>query len=297
MSYFIRNQKAKRNFKIVRSTEPSASQIQNAQRDSWSWAKLCAAIFSGASVTLVLLGYGVAMAVEARFGIARASLYAGASDLLELSVIAIDMLMRNVATPWDKFLWKVIFQSFPTVAWMLSVWAALAVVLWFSSSRQTSSKKGLIWLKLLKNKIHVRSEYFKRHLLLGAVIVMSPLMAWVLVMGALIVLFVPVLLVAMGMTAGLGYINKDVLEPRRCAVLLPVMKSGEVHHQEQKAQTSMPETYARCMALEDEQGKELARGRLVLASPRAVVLMFEDKQAKRFDLSQKVIKQVDTLIK
>ena len=51
------------------------------------------------------------------------------------------------------------------------------------------------------------------------------------------------------------------------------------------------------MALEDEQGKELARGRLVLASPRAVVLMFEDKQAKRFDLSQKVIKQVDTLIK
>lgn len=292
LSYLIAKQKNRRQFKTVRLALPGNGQTNNAQEDPWLWVKLCTATFSGASVSLLLLGYGVAIAVEDRFGIARASLYSGASDLLELSSIAVEMLLRNVATLWDQFLWNVLYESLPTVGWMLLIWAILLGALWFSQRRRGRCMLLSDGFSRLRDKVTAWPLYFKKCLLLGALIVTSPLMAWLLFLGVLVMLFVPLLLVAMGMAAGQAYIERDVLRPEQCASIRSVEFAGGGYRSSNGGQTSVS---AHCLGLEDEQGKELARGRLVLASPKAVVLVLADKQVKRFDLGQKVVKQVDTL--
>lgn len=276
----------------MRPALPSGGQTKSAQEDRWWWVKLCAAVFSGASVSLLLLGYGVAMAVEGRFGIARASLYGGASDLLELSSIALVMLLRNVATPWDRFLWRVISESLPGVGCTLLFWGMLAGVLLISQRQQFRWVVVSGSLLRIRDKVSAWPVYLKRHLLLGALIVGSPLVAWLLVFGVMMALVVPLLLVVMGMAAGQAYIESDVLRPEHCAAIRAVDFGGGMRRLSSGEPTQVS---AHCLALKDEQGKELVRGRLVLASTKAVVLVLEDKQVKRFDLDQKVVMQVDTL--
>ena len=79
-------------------------------RNSITWG---ITIISAISLTLTLLGYGVAMAVETTFGLPHQTVYTSVLDLLGLSVYAMISLVLGI----DEIKWQPMLEQ----AWQLSL--------------------------------------------------------------------------------------------------------------------------------------------------------------------------------
>jgi len=255
-----------------------------AKSSGWSWASIVAALFSGASVTLLLLGYGVAASVEERLGVARSSLYAGAIDLLELSTIAVLMITDLLSRSFGGLLALLYRENWPQILAMLGLWFIVYWVPWqsvgqrFGRLRDGSGRAASARRWLAKNAL-------KGHQLwLALVIAASPVFGTMLIPLILMVLFVPMLAVYMGMSAGNLYLTRYVFEPKACVSLpLHTWPAGAATAEKPADPKREKVAGATCLVIEDQQGREIARGRLAVGTTKALVIVLKDGVAKRFD--------------
>jgi len=105
-------------------------------RNSITWG---ITIISAISLTLTLLGYGVAMAVETPFGLPHQTVYTSVLDLLGLSVYAMISLVLGI----DEIKWQPMLEQ----AWQLSLVATAGMFIFicgllYSRTRQAKTLIG-----------------------------------------------------------------------------------------------------------------------------------------------------------
>lgn len=269
-------------------TETSAaghSMGEQGQSSDWSWVPKALALLSGTSVTLLLLlGYGVALAVESRLGVARSSLYEGVTDLLELSSIAIMMGLSSMSHSLGELFTLVYRQQGWFIGAMLMAWPLLIAGRWLVALGRAGGVAQR-WPRVGRLLSCVKCLVFGwPQLWFPLAIVVSPAFAALAVAACMVVVSLPVFAVVIGMGAGHSYLTQYVLEPTACASSTvrtwPVSPPAAEKALKRKSDASVGAT---CLVIEDQQGKVLARGRLAVSTTKALVIVPKDGAARLLD--------------
>ena len=250
-------------------------------------------IISAISLTLTLLGYGVAMAVETTFGIPHQTVYTSVLDLLGLSVYA----MISAVLEIDEIKW----QSMLEQTWPLGLVATTGMfificVLLYSGTRQAKTLIGAnsFWRYFWRPTKHDSSgrllaKGMIESSLFGGFIFISPFwLAGVLIFTVILISSVPML----GMQLGTLYFRKFVISPATCepvrahAALLQMLSAP-------RKKTVPVISTANCVALFKDETR-VAIGRVVVSTPAAIVL-FEpvSGSARRVPIGELTVQVVD----
>ena len=228
-------------------------------------------IISAISLTLTLLGYGVAMAVETTFGIPHQTVYTSVLDLLGLSVYAmISVVLRIDAIKWQPMLEQ---------AWPIGLVATAGMFIFicgplYSATRQAKTLMGpnSFWRYFWRPTKHDSSgrllakEVIKSGLLGGFIFISPLLVAGGLLFTVILISIVPIF----GIQLGTLYFRKFVISPATCepvrahAALLQVLSTPR------KKNVPVIST-ANCVAL-FKDATRVAIGRVVVSTPSAIVL-------------------------
>ena len=259
-------------------------------RNSITWG---ITIISAISLTLTLLGYGVAMAVETTFGIPHQTVYTSALDLLGLSVYA----MISAVLEIDAIKWQPMLEQ----TWPLGLVATTGMFIFictllYSGTRQAKTLIGpnSFWRYFWSPTQHDSSgrllaKGIIKSGLYGGFIFISPfLVAGVLIFTVILISSVPML----GMQLGTLYFRKFVISPATCepvrahAALLQVMSTPR------KKNVPVIST-ANCVAL-FKDATRVAIGRVVVSTPAAIVL-FEPTSGytQRVPIGELTVQAVD----
>ncbi len=263
---------------------------------NWSWVAIAAALFSTVSVTLLLLGYGVAVAVENRFGVLRSSLFINTPDLFELSSIPVVVFLNEIPGSLDSLVGLLYRQAWPMLLVVCLFWILIAVIVPWIAARRGKKDPG-------PDQLIKTTRWFKRHklkikpLAVAIGIWGAPLLTAIAVFVALAILVIPLMVVSIGMSAADDYIQKFVINPKACVVY---SLHGRANPEEMSASDKIPksetkENGATCVVLEDSNGKEIARGRLVVSTTKSTVLLRADGVARRYENSTLTQYAVDDL--
>jgi hypothetical protein len=223
------------------------------------------------TLALWLLGYGYALAIESRFGIAQAHVLASPLDYLSLAGHVVAQLLlhalENLRSP--RAWWTVYADAWPWVlAMLLVIWAFLAVLCWprlrplrrraaIRSGRFTQSMRArwrasrLPWAGVLASL-----------LVTAAPITATALLWFVLATGLSAMAILPLL----GLHLGRDALQRWIVEPARCA---PVVTRTQ--RLEQEHRRSDRERVAPCVAVRGLPGGVI-KGRLVVATSQIAVL-------------------------
>jgi hypothetical protein len=228
-------------------------------------------IISAISLTLTLLGYGVAMAVETTFGIPHQTVYTSVLDLLGLSVYA----MISVVLGIDAIKWQPMLEQ----AWPIGLVATAGMFIFicgplYSRTRQAKTLMGpnSFWRYFWRPTKHDSSgrllakEVIKSGLLGGFIFISPLLVAGGLLFTVILISIVPIF----GIQLGTLYFRKFVISPATCepvrahAALLQVLSTPR------KKNVPVIST-ANCVAL-FKDATRVAIGRVVVSTPAAIVL-------------------------
>lgn len=228
-------------------------------------------IISAISLTLTLLGYGVAMAVETTFGIPHQTVYTSILDLLGLSVYA----MISVVLGIDAIKWQPMLEQ----AWPIGLVATAGMFIFicgplYSGTRQAKTLMGpnSFWRYFWRPTKHDSSgrllakEVIKSGLLGGFIFISPLLVAGGLLFTVILISIVPIF----GIQLGTLYFRKFVISPATCepvrahAALLQVLSTPR------KKNVPVIST-ANCVAL-FKDATRVAIGRVVVSTPSAIVL-------------------------
>jgi len=228
-------------------------------------------IISAISLTLTLLGYGVAIAVETTFGIPHQTVYTSVLDLLGLSVYA----MISVVLGIDAIKWQPMLEQ----AWQPSLVATAGMFIFicgplYSRTRQAKTLMGpnSFWRYFWRPTKHDSSgrllakEVIKSGLLGGFIFISPLLVAGGLLFTVILISIVPIF----GIQLGTLYFRKFVISPATCepvrahAALLQVLSTPR------KKNVPVIST-ANCVAL-FKDATRVAIGRVVVSTPSAIVL-------------------------
>ncbi|PVX34730.1 hypothetical protein [Janthinobacterium sp. 78] len=228
-------------------------------------------IISAISLTLTLLGYGVAMAVETTFGIPHQTVYTSVLDLLGLSVYA----MISVVLGIDAIKWQPMLEQ----AWPIGLVATAGMFIFicgplYSATRQAKTLMGpnSFWRYFWRPTKHDSSgrllakEVIKSGLLGGFIFISPLLVAGGLLFTVILISIVPIF----GIQLGTLYFRKFVISPATCepvrahAALLQVLSTPR------KKNVPVIST-ANCVAL-FKDATRVAIGRVVVSTPAAIVL-------------------------
>lgn len=240
-------------------------------------------ISSVIGIVLALLGYGVALAVQTRFGLPHPMTFSSSLELFNLGCWAVVQILAsstNVSVIWDAIgeLWA---STWPMTVAVIVLAMVSALALWLTI---TIGKKSKHWLSMVISSPvsgDGMAGFLARHphltkmavalagslgLLIGTPLLMTlGLMALVVLCAAL------ALIPSVGLTVGKTYLDDWVIRPNVCVRVLN--REALIENKTAKrAQTGSPKIYAaNCVAIV-RSNEEVDRGRVIFATPSAVVL-------------------------
>jgi hypothetical protein len=240
-----------------------------------NWLAPLLSFASAASILLALLGYGVALAVEDRFGIPYSAIFSSSLDLFNLggwAVMQIVLTMFAKLRTWTFYvhLWDLTWPITATIIFLTVIGAFLAFIV-----HRAWRRFGVRALKFLfavnvddgQSKLTMRRPGMAfAALAFGSfVMVGTPLLMVLGAIGIGILCLVLVCIPVIGLGAGQSYIDVSVIRPEACSSL----SNRALHLQ---APLPVPKTQsASCVAI-TRGTEQIARGRVVFATPSAIVL-------------------------
>lgn len=242
-----------------------------------NWLAAFISISSAIGILLAMLGYGVALSAEARFGIPHAVIFNATSDLFSLGgwavaqgVIHLDKLMM-----WNFYveIWRFVFPVTLRVLGSVSGLTVIGAVLLFGGRWAGRLVARQPWWKDYASRMRTASH--NRSWIVRAAM-FSLIVVWTLV-GTPVALALGVILVVVlctalavvpviGMEAGKAHIDDWVIRPSIC---VPIATRDE--RLQVRPQKSSGELAANCVAVVRANGSEV-RGRVVFATFNALVL-------------------------
>jgi hypothetical protein len=223
------------------------------------------------TLALCLLGYGYALAIESRFGIAQAHVPASPLDYLSLAGHVIAQLLlhalKNLGSP--RTWWVVYASAWPWVlATLVAIWAFVAVVRW-PKLRPLRRRTAIGAGRFTK---HIRARWRTSRLtwagvVLSLLVSVAPFVAtamlwFVLATGLSAMAMLPLL----GLHLGRDALQRWVVEPARCAPQVTREQRLQPEHRRLGQ-----EPVALCVAVRGLPGGVI-KGRLVAATAHVAVL-------------------------
>lgn len=281
--------------------------VTEQKQQAINWLALVISISSVIGIVLALLGYGVALAVQTRFGLPHPMTFSSTLELFNLGCWAVLQILAsstNVSVIWAAIreLWA---GTWPMTVAVIALAMVGALALWLIVA---IGKKSKPWLSMVIGS-PVSSDgmagFLTRHphiskmavalaaslgLLIGTPLVMAlGLMALVVLCAAL------ALIPSVGLTVGKTYLDDWVIRPTVCVRVLN--REALIENQTAKrAQTGSPKIYAaNCVAVV-RSNEEVDRGRVIFATPNAVVL-FDPRtgEVRRVSIDGATIKVIGEL--
>lgn len=247
---------------------------------AWDVAKFAAAAVTATSLVLILLGYGVSLALETMFGIPHATIFESSFELIDLASIAVMQSLPAIVEAlgkWSTYI-EVFRRAISTLGVLVFAWLLFAVLLWWRRSRNVENPGATI------EQPQGKTSFVRQQLLAFALIVIAPLFS---VAGVVFVaLFMTILSIipAMGLVAATAYLNDTVIKPEHCNPLVRL---------EQRRKLDLPKTEngkfsAQCVKI-TKDGDPVASGRVVFATSKAIILYRPDGGVSRASLGDSVI--------
>lgn len=253
------------------------------QKQATNWLAIVISVSSVVGIVLALLGYGVALAVQTKFGLPHPLTFSSTLELFNLGCWAVLQILANsldVSVVWSavKELWASTWRM--TVA-VIGFFTVSALILWLgiAITRRSSpwlSKlfgqpvpghgiKGFSTRRPLTFKMLVATA-FSLFLVVGTPLLMAFGLVALTVLCALLAL-VP----SIGLTVGKTYLDDWVIRPTVC---MPVLNREALiaRKSTKPGPVGSPKVYgANCIAIVRAR-EEVDRGRVIFATPNAVVL-------------------------
>jgi len=266
----------------------------------FSGTKVLTIFLSVSSVTVIvlaLLGYGVALSAEARFGIPHSVIFNSTSDLLTLGGWAVIqmLLIFGKLSEWGFYvsIWE---TSWPATKIALSMMAVLIVLGGIAFAAQYLLRR---WRWLHKTVEQVRGSTQKKLIaiagflifVLAAPFVVMPVTTLVTVIGLMFMASLLSIVPIAGLQAGKAHIDDWVVGPSICAPL----KSRDTRLQPPVKDGSPKVKVSTCVTVKKTSGTEY-RGRVVFATFNAIVLYNpEVGSVRRVSTEDASIEVIDTL--
>lgn len=259
---------------------------------STKWLAMVLAFASASGIALGLLGYGVALSVESRFGLPHTFTFNSTLDLFSLGTWAIaDLLTGSFSwSSWAlyenvlKWSWRALAPAL-----MLSLIGFALLWAWFAITRRLSARTRKQQLRFAM-VVFKRNARQKSWVPSAAVFLFSSLFTTLIVpVAAIAVIFLTfffcaalAVLPSIGLTAGKSHIEKWVVKPAAC-------------HSNAPLSAGAPGPRANCLAIK-RSDNAVEKGRVVFATSTSVILYNpETGQAKRLGIEGSVITTVSEL--
>lgn len=253
----------------LKAQETSVREVDSGSLSATVGRLLTLASFVG--LVLAMLGYGVALAAEGRFGIPRAQLIDSTMDMWELSTWAVlQVAARGFTVLGDPSIYVKALQGiWPLATVILIGWLVLLAFLMFYGRskkvpRRTSKKRHEQQQDIASVGYALKKTWF-----IPASVLATPL---ALVLGILAIIAVTTLLTIVpivGMSAGEAHIDKFVVAPKVC---FPVATREHRLEQQKKSEQPSGETGAQCVAVRFVEGDVQVKGRVVFALSKTLLL-------------------------
>lgn len=276
--------------------EVEASATENA-KSSVNWFAVGAGVVSLGSVVMVLLGFGVSLAVETSFGLPHAAVFDSTFELMDLASIAVIELIPAVADVLKDgvMLGKLYKESGPILGVFAGIYLFLTLIGWFYEVPGRSNERKITSAKM--QRLHwgmTAKRYICGNALIGLAILLYPLLSLlgliVFLLAATVLAIAPIV----GMRAGNAYIAKWVVVPEKCRSPVSLEKMRNQLNSKPSDAANSPR-FADCVSLRKD--KELiASGRVVFSTSKAMVLVDEAGKAKRVSTSGVVVEVTDILL-
>jgi hypothetical protein len=231
-------------------------------------------------VLIALLGYGVALSVEARFGMPHSAIFNSTSDLLVLGGWAVIHMLSNLDrfSEWDFY--ATMWTKFWPMQKIALIGASLAALIGAGAAAGRHLISRWNWAKTLRAEVgsfvsrHARTARMIAFAMIVGVGILAvwPLTALVAVFS-IVVLGLALSIVPMfGHLAGIGHIDDWVIAPKICTPLRSdEFRVAGTAPQSSTATGGVRPRSASCVAIRKDDGKEF-RGRVVFATFDAVLL-------------------------
>lgn len=252
-------------------------------KPSTNWLALLISISSIIGIVLALLGYGVAIAVQSRFGLPHSMTFSSTLELFNLGCWAVVQILvdsRDVSVLWKtvRELWA---GSWPLTVTVVALLAGGGSALWFIMAM---AKKLWPWVSTIVDQQGSNSGlmgFFRRHphilkitvLLAGSfgLVIGTPLVVALGLIALVVLCALLALIPSVGIAVGTAYIDDWVIRPTVCS---PILNRDALIAKKaaSPAPDGSPKTYAaNCLAIIRSK-EEADRGRVIFATPNAVIL-------------------------
>ena len=259
---------------------------------STNWLAVVLAFASASGIVLALLGYGVALSVESRFGLPHTFTFNSTLDLFSLGTWAIaDLLTGSFAWSSWTFYKNVLVWSGRVLgpALVMSLVGFALLWAWLATSKRLSTRNRRQQLRAAMVRFK-RNARQKSWVVSAAIFLISsvttallvPLMAIGLAALAFVFCVVLAALPGMGITAGKSHIEKWVVQPVRC-------------HSKEPGSAGALGPAANCLSIK-RGDNSVEKGRVVFATSTSVILYNPATgQARRLGIEGSVITTVSEL--
>lgn len=272
-----------------------------------NWLAIAGTLFAALSGVALFLGYGVTLAVESVFGMPHAAIFESSVELFDLSSIAlleiIPTVIKFISSPQSYIL---LYKENSTS--LIAISGVIFLVLMIIGVVKFGNLSKLIKLtNPLKSKGALPTDSSNKKGRLGGFVVFSifavtfpfltPLIALAFVAVVLYSSAFFVLIPFIGMSSGVTYIEKWVLEPQTCNSIqstTEILKGIQERKKPKTKKSENPDEAIKtvvCAAVKKD-GEEIARGRVVLQTSKAVLLLASDGQVRRVPTTDMVIELV-----
>jgi hypothetical protein len=265
-----------------------------------AWLTIFLSVSSALAILLALLGYGVALSIESRFGIPHATIFNSSSDLLTLGGWAVVASMARAGQLFDWAFYAGLLQAWwpfakAALVTMAGIFALGSTALFFRWLARRWS-----WLRKQRTQTQALYSKYGRFariaalplIVLASVLVAVPLTMLGMLLGIVFLAFGLGIVPLVGVEAGTAHIDDWVISPSICVPL----KSRDVRMERTiKKGNGDKVRAASCVAVKNADGEE-HRGRVVFATFNAIVLYDPTAgSVRRVSTQGAVVKVIDTL--
>lgn len=249
---------------------------------SSSWLALLISIASVAGIALALLGYGVAIAVQAKFGLPHSMTFSSSLELFNLGCWAVAQVLISTyeGAAWLKAIREIWSASWPFTLAIVGLLLIGGILLWGAlvSFKKLSALISVPVARLTDGKSVM--DFLRDHRFAGKIAAFAtisvgiiaglPLMMALGLIGLVFLCALLALIPQVGLTVGKVHIDDWVIRPTVCMGL--EARDARMDKSVTKPKVGAPVIYgANCIAIVRAK-EEVDRGRVVFATPNAVIL-------------------------
>lgn len=265
----------------VKDKELLMGSASNFARSS-NWLALLISIASAAGIALALLGYGVALAVQSKFGLPHSMTFSSSLELFNLGCWAVAQVLMSAyeGAAWLKAIQEIWSASWPITFAIVGLLLIVGILLWGASIsfKKLNALMSAPVARLTGGKSVL--DFLRDHRFAGkitalatisvGIIVGMPLMMALALIGLVFLCAVLALIPQVGLNVGKVHIDDWVIRPTVCMELKT--RDARMNKTVTKPKVREPVIYgANCIAIVRAK-EEVDRGRVVFATPNAVIL-------------------------